>query len=66
MLRGCISLGNIQCDECHCLIGHSEQYLLVVGEEGEKTRICMSCSMEKGYAHYKESKRERVLTFFPE
>ena len=66
MLQGCISLGNIQCDECHCLIAHSEQYLIVKGTGGEKMRLCMSCSLEKGYARYKESKRERVLTFFPE
>ena len=66
MLQGCISLGNIKCDECHGLIAHSEQYLIVVGAEGEKTRLCMACSLKEGYAHYKETKKEQVLTFFPD
>jgi hypothetical protein len=26
----------------------------------------VDCSLKKGYAHYKEEKGERVLTFFPE
>ena len=66
MLRGCISLGDVRCDECQGLISHSEQYLLIEEADGEIKRLCMPCSLEKGYARYKESKRERVLTFFPE
>jgi len=66
MRRGCISLGNIQCDECHRLIPHSERYLIIEGEDASELRLCADCSLEKGYAHYKEEKGERVLTFFPE
>ena len=66
MRRGCISLGNVQCNECHRLIPHAERYLFIEEASGEKKHLCVDCSLEKGYAHYKEEKRERVLTFFPE
>ena len=33
-------------------------------EEGETRRYCVECCLGKGYAHYKEEKGERVLTFF--
>jgi hypothetical protein len=33
-------------------------------EEGETHRYCVECSLKKGYAHYKDEKGERVLTFF--
>lgn len=65
MRRGCISLGNVQCDECHLLIPHSECYL-VIEEEGGVLRLCVDCSLKKGYAHYSDEKGEQVLTFFPE
>jgi hypothetical protein len=29
-------------------------------------RLCQGCSLDKGYAHYKEEKGEQVLTFFSE
>ncbi len=66
MRQGCISLGNIKCDGCQRVIPHSERYLLIEETAGEKTRLCVECCLEKGYARYKEDKRERVLTFFPE
>ena len=66
MSRGCISLGNIRCDECHRLIPHSERYLIVEEEGGARLCLCVNCSLEKGYAHEKVEKGERVLTFFPE
>jgi hypothetical protein len=66
MHRGCLSLGNIQCDDCHRLIPHSERYLIVEEENGTSLRLCVDCSLTKGLAHYKEEKGERVLTFFPE
>jgi len=34
-------------------------------ESGEKSRYCVDCCLEKGYAEYREEKGERVLTFFP-
>ena len=71
MRQGCISLGDIQCDECHHTIQHSERYLAIDEEEGievEKGKIayyCVECALRKGYAHYKEEKGDRVLIFFP-
>jgi RNase P subunit RPR2 len=66
MRRGCMSLGDVQCDECHRVIPHSERYLVIEETNGEVLRLCVDCSLKKGYAHYKEEKGERVLTFFPE
>ena len=70
MRRGCISLGEIQCDGCHRQIPHSERYLVleegdVEGEERKIANYCVECALEKGYAGYKEEKDERILTFFP-
>ena len=72
MRQGCISLGDIQCDECHRTIPHSERYLAIDEEDGvevEKGEIahyCVECALKKGYAYYKEEKGERTLTFFPQ
>jgi hypothetical protein len=65
MRRGCISLEDVRCDDCHRIIPHAERYL-VIEEEGEELRLCVDCSLKRGYAHYKEEKGERILTFFPE
>lgn len=72
MRRGCISLGEVKCDECQRIIPYPERYLAVdekdglEDDEGETRRYCVECSIKKNYAHYKEEKGERVLTFFPE
>ena len=66
MRQGCISLGNIWCDECHRLIMHAERYLIIEGTGGDKKRLCKDCSLERGYARYKDEKGEQVLTFFLE
>jgi hypothetical protein len=75
MRRGCISLGEVRCDGCHRVIPYPERYLAVdekggvevkEGEEGETSHYCLDCCLQKGYAHYKTEKGERVLTFFPE
>jgi len=65
MHRGCMSLGNVQCDECHQIIPQAEHYL-VMEEKDATLRVCVACSLKKGYARYKEDKGERILTFFPE
>lgn len=72
MRRGCVSLGEIKCDECRNVIPYPDRYL-VVGEkdgveadDGEPKRYCVECCLKKGYAKYKEEKGERLLTFFPE
>ena len=70
MRRGCISLGEVQCDECQRIIPHPERYLAVdekngvEDEEGETRRYCVACALKKDYAHYKEEKGEQILTFF--
>ena len=81
MRRGCISVGEVRCDECVRLspdpervprIPYPERYLAVdekngvEDEDGETRRYCVECALKKGYAHYKEEKGERVLTFFEE
>ena len=72
MRRGCISLGNVQCDGCHSLIPYPERYLAVDEkdgvevEKGETSRYCVDCCLKKDYAHYKMERGERILTFLPE
>ena len=72
MRRGCISLGEVKCDGCNSTIPYPERYLVVdekdgaEDEEGETHRYCVECSLQKGYAHYKFEKGERILTFFEE
>ena len=72
MRRGCISLGEIQCDDCHRTIPYLERYLAVDEkdgvevEQGEMLRYCVDCCLKKGYARYEEEKGGEVLTFFPE
>jgi hypothetical protein len=66
MRRGCISLGDITCDGCHRIIPHSERYLIIEEKEGVNQNLCVACCLEKGYARYREDRREQVLTFFSE
>lgn len=66
MRRGCISLGDVQCDECHRIIPYPERYLIIDQAGGTILRLCIDCCLNKGYAHYKVEKGERVLTLFPE
>ena len=72
MRRGCISLGNIQCDECHQTIPYPERYLAVnekngvEDDEGETAHYCVDCCLKRGYARYITEKGEEILTFFSE
>jgi len=72
MRRGCISLGEVKCDECQRTIPYPERYLAInekdgkEDEEGETRRYCVECCLKKGYAHHKVEKGEQVLTFFQE
>ncbi len=65
MRRGCISLGNIQCEDCHRTIPYPERYLI---EETEDVtlRLCVDCCLKRGYAHDKSEKDKSELTFFSE
>ena len=70
MRRGCISLGEVKCDECQRLIPHPDRYLEIEekdgkeNEEGKAHRYCADCALKKGYARFKEEKGENTLTFF--
>ncbi len=64
MRRGCVSLGVVQCDDCHRIIPYPERYLIVEQTEGDALRLCIDCCLKKGYADYKQEKGERVVTFF--
>ncbi len=71
MRRGCISLGEIQCDMCKQIITHAERYLAIeekdgeeVEEDGKTAHYCVDCCLKQGYASYKEIKKEKILTFF--
>ena len=67
MRRGCTSLGDIQCDDCHRTIRYLERYLATEETEGVILRLCLDCALSRGYAHYSQEKKgERVITFFPE
>jgi len=65
MNRGCISVGEIKCDNCKRLIEQGQRYLLMEEEDGAKSRFCVECCLAKRYAAYVKEKGERVLTFFP-
>ena len=66
MRCGCISLGDIKCDDCHRIIPYAERYVVVEETDGITLRLCVDCCLKRGYAHYKVEKGEQVLTFFPE
>jgi sulfur relay (sulfurtransferase) complex TusBCD TusD component (DsrE family) len=66
MRRGCISLGDIQCDNCHRTMRYLERYLAINEAEGVKLRLCIDCALSKGYAEYKPEKGEQGITFFTE
>ncbi len=70
MHRGCMSLGEVQCDDCHRIIPHPERYLAVEEKDSvevEKSKVlryCIDCCLKKGYARYVVEKDDKVLTFF--
>ena len=66
MRQGCISLGDIRCDECQSIIPYPERYLIIKETEGSISRLCVDCCLNKGYASYKQDRGERVLTFLSE
>jgi len=62
MQQGCISLGDVHCDNCQRTIPCSERYLAIEDKQGNISRLCIDCCFGKGYAHYKQDKGERILT----
>lgn len=72
MRRGCISLGNVKCDQCSQAVPYPERYLVIDEEDGKEVdngqsvHYCVACAIKKGYAHYKREKGENIVTFLPE
>ena len=66
MRRGCISLGQVECDDCHRIIPYPERYLAIDEAEGTKLHLCIDCSLKKGYARYKAGKGKPILTSLEE
>jgi hypothetical protein len=63
MRRGCISLGNIKCDECHRTILYPERYLSIeIDKETSKT-LCMNCCTEKGLVKPESDKPGAEMLF---
>ena len=65
MRRGCISLGNVQCDDCHRIIPYPERYLIEETEDAT-LHLCVDCCLNRGYGHYKSEKGKSELTFLVE
>lgn len=63
MIRGCIVIGDLNCDGCNRTVEHGEQYLLIE-EDKKQTRLCTNCALKRGYARYIKEKGEKILTFF--
>jgi hypothetical protein len=70
MRRGCISLGEIKCDNCKRIVKTAERYLItdeLTDENGKKktVRYCLKCCEEKHLIGERREKDEKVKTFFP-
>jgi hypothetical protein len=63
MRRGCISLGNISCDECGCNIAYPERYICILEEKGKEKRLCHNCSRDKGLIRPGSEKDEAEFLF---
>ena len=65
MRRGCIAICELSCDGCARAIKHEERYLVVDEEGNSNVRLCVNCSLDRGYASYRKEKGENALTFWP-
>jgi hypothetical protein len=63
MRRGCISLGNIKCDECHRTILYPERYLSLEEGRGQNKTLCMECCQEKGLVKSESAGKEEETLF---
>jgi len=63
MRRGCISLGNIKCDQCHRTILYPERYLSIEVEKGKNQSMCMDCCIAKGLAKPESDKPGAEMLF---
>lgn len=63
MRRGCISLGNVTCDECSRPIRYPERYLTLEEVKGKTQSICMDCCLKKGLVKPESDKEDSELVF---
>jgi sulfur relay (sulfurtransferase) complex TusBCD TusD component (DsrE family) len=63
MRRGCISLGNIKCDQCHRNILYPERYLSLEQAKGHNLALCLNCCEEKGLLKTESEKAGTELLF---
>ena len=66
MRRGCISLGDVQCDECHRIIPYPERYLIIDQAGDTILCLCVDCCLNKGFARKTEEKVHHVITCCPQ
>ena len=64
MRRGCISLGDVECDGCHRTLPYLERYLAIEEADGVILRLCLHCAINRGYGHHRQQKGDQVTTFF--
>jgi hypothetical protein len=63
MRRGCISLGNINCDKCHRQILYPERYLFMGETQGKPQTLCMDCCREEGLVKTGSEKGDAEVLF---
>ncbi|HSW58120.1 MAG TPA: hypothetical protein VLH15_06940 [Dehalococcoidales bacterium] len=63
MKRGCISLGNINCDECHRNIPYPERYLSIEIDKLTNQTLCLNCCIDKNLTR-KESEKPGAEILF--
>ena len=63
MRRGCISLGNIKCDQCHLTIPYPERYLFLEESKGKSETLCMDCCKKKGIVKAGSAKEDAEILF---
>jgi hypothetical protein len=63
MRRGCISLGNIKCDQCHRNILYPERYLSLEQDNDRNLSLCVNCCGKKGLLKIESDKGGTELLF---
>ena len=58
MRKGCISLGNVNCDQCGRDIPYPERYLVVDEGKNKPKRLCSDCALKRGYAKFEKGEKQ--------
>ena len=66
MRRACISIGRIECDDCHRIVPFPGRYLAIDEADDSILRLCIDCALKKGHARYKSEKGDSIVTFYEE